>query len=150
MRTHHCSTRSIGSHHSAACTIAENGKLVLSRRADFGDDMCQTTGGLIAFAPVERRFEPEMLDIFRTRSNQHLASTRWMSTSIDPVQANNQEEPYPRRTQNLCISHTCTYRLFNKLRNSSLVLALDRIQPNIQLVVVIAPVFWTPLITIHK
>lgn len=33
------------------------------------------------------------------------------------------------------------YLLFNRLKNSSLVFALDRMQPSIQLVVVIAPVF---------
>ena len=39
---------------------------------------------------------------------------------------------------------------FKRLRNSSLVFALDRIQPNMQLVVVVAPVFCTPRMTIHK
>lgn len=39
---------------------------------------------------------------------------------------------------------------FSRLRNSSRVFALDLIAPNIQLVVVVALVFCTPLITMHK
>ena len=47
---------------------------------------------------------------------------------------------------NLCILHL----LLTKVRNSSLVFALDRIHPNIQLVVAVAPDFCTPLITIQR
>lgn len=39
---------------------------------------------------------------------------------------------------------------FNRLKNSSRVFALDRMQPSIQLVVVVAPGFCTPLMTMHK
>lgn len=42
------------------------------------------------------------------------------------------------------------YLRFSKLRNSSLVFALDRMQPNIQLVVVVLLVFCTPRITMHR
>lgn len=42
------------------------------------------------------------------------------------------------------------YFLFKSDRNSSRVFALDRIHPSIQLVVVVAPVFCTPLMTMHK
>jgi hypothetical protein len=42
------------------------------------------------------------------------------------------------------------HRLPSRLKNSSLVFALFLIAPNIQLVVVIAPGFCTPRITIHK
>lgn len=41
-------------------------------------------------------------------------------------------------------------RRFSKLRNSSRVLALDRIAPSMQLVVVRAVVFSTPLIAMHR
>ena len=42
------------------------------------------------------------------------------------------------------------YRLLSKLKNSSLVFALDLIAPSIQLVVVDEDVFWTPRMTMHK
>ena len=42
------------------------------------------------------------------------------------------------------------HRLFTRFKNSSLVIALDRIQPNMQLVMVDAEVFSTPLITMHR
>ena len=42
------------------------------------------------------------------------------------------------------------YLLFTRFKNSSLVFALDRMQPNMQLVMVDAEVFSTPLITIHR
>ena len=42
------------------------------------------------------------------------------------------------------------HRLLRRLRNSSLVLALDRIYPSIQLVVVLAPDFCTPLMTMQR
>lgn len=42
------------------------------------------------------------------------------------------------------------HRLFNKLKNSSLVFALFRIAPSMQLVVVVAPAFCTPRITMHR
>ncbi len=42
------------------------------------------------------------------------------------------------------------YRRFNRFKNSSLVLALDLIRPSMQLVVVVAGVFWTPRITMQR
>lgn len=47
----------------------------------------------------------------------------------------------------VCLTY---YRLLTRFKNSSLVFALDRIQPNMQLVMVDAEVFSTPLITMHK
>ncbi len=41
------------------------------------------------------------------------------------------------------------YRL-TRFRNSSLVLAVERIQPNIQLVTVVELVFWTPRMTMQR
>lgn len=43
-----------------------------------------------------------------------------------------------------------TYRLLIRFKNSSLVFAFDRMQPSMQLVVVVAVVFWTPLMTMQK
>lgn len=51
---------------------------------------------------------------------------------------------------NLSAEYLSGYLRFKRLRNSSLVLALDRMQPSIQLVIVVAVVFSTPLMTIHK
>ena len=43
-----------------------------------------------------------------------------------------------------------SYRLFKRLKNSSLVFALDLIAPSMQLVVVDEAVFWTPRMTMHR
>jgi hypothetical protein len=48
------------------------------------------------------------------------------------------------------VQNSIFYRWFNKLRNSSLVLALDLIAPSMQLVVVDEAVFCTPRMTMHK
>lgn len=47
-------------------------------------------------------------------------------------------------------SHMQNHLLLTRFKNSSRVFALDRMQPSMQLVVVVAPVFCTPLITMHK
>lgn len=45
---------------------------------------------------------------------------------------------------------TADYRLLSRFKNSSLVLALDLIRPSMQLVVVEAPAFWTPRMTMQR
>ena len=57
---------------------------------------------------------------------------------------------YKHRPKNHKVAHREYHRLFRRLKNSSLVFALDLIAPSIQLVVVEAPGFWTPLITMQK
>ena len=42
------------------------------------------------------------------------------------------------------------HRLLSRFKNSSLVLALDLIRPSMQLVVVDAPAFWTPRMTMQR
>lgn len=76
------------------------------------------------------------------KSSQVTASTQACSVAISTSNSD------PRTRVN---ESTALYQFLpTSLRNSSLVFAFSRKQPLIQLVVVLAPVFWTPRITIHR
>ena len=70
--------------------------------------------------------------------------------SIEEIEVNAKSKRHLQITDgtgNRCKHH---YLLLRRVKNSSLVFALERIHPSMQLVVVVLEVFWTPRITMHK